>query len=134
MPSTAGARPLAQARAVDVVRNGDRVESVVFMIGGQRQEVRCRRLVVADGVRSPLGRLLGREWHRNTAYGVAARGYLDTAREDPWISSHLELRGESGELLSGYGWIFPLGNGRVNLGVGTLATAKRPAEVAAQAR
>ena len=29
--------------------------------------------------------------------------------DDPWISSHLELRGEQGEILSGYGWIFPLG-------------------------
>ena len=50
--------------------------------------------------------------------------------DDPWISSHLELRGEDGEILSGYGWIFPLGTGEVNLGVGTLATAKRPADVA----
>ena len=50
--------------------------------------------------------------------------------DDPWISSHLELRGEDGEILSGYGWIFPLGTGEVNLGVGTLATAKRPANVA----
>ena len=33
-------------------------------------------------------------------------------------------------MLSGYGWIFPLGNGEVNVGVGTLATAKRPAEIA----
>jgi flavin-dependent dehydrogenase len=50
--------------------------------------------------------------------------------DDPWISSHLELRGEDGEILSGYGWIFPLGTGEVNLGVGTLATAKRPADIA----
>ena len=50
--------------------------------------------------------------------------------DDPWISSHLELRGEGGDILSGYGWIFPLGTGEVNLGVGTLATAKRPANVA----
>jgi flavin-dependent dehydrogenase len=33
-------------------------------------------------------------------------------------------------VLPGYGWIFPLGNGEVNLGVGALATAKRPADVA----
>jgi flavin-dependent dehydrogenase len=33
-------------------------------------------------------------------------------------------------VLSGYGWIFPLGDGQVNLGVGTLATAKRPANLA----
>jgi flavin-dependent dehydrogenase len=62
-------------------------------------------------------------------YGVAARAYVDSGRDDRWISSHLELRGPAGELLSGYGWIFPLGGGQVNLGVGTLATAKRPANV-----
>ena len=43
-----------------------------------------------------------------------------------------ELRSPSvdGQVLPGYGWIFPLGNGEVNIGVGALATAKRPADVA----
>ncbi|HWJ54012.1 MAG TPA: geranylgeranyl reductase family protein [Propionibacteriaceae bacterium] len=127
----AGAHPLPPARAVDVVRSGDRVRGVVFEADGERKEVRCDRLVVADGVRSPLGRVLGRKWHRDTVYGVAARSYLDSGRaDDRWISSHLELRGSGGELLSGYGWIFPLGGGQVNLGVGTLATAKHPANIA----
>jgi flavin-dependent dehydrogenase len=36
-------------------------------------------------------------------------------------------------VLSGYGWIFPLGTGEVNLGVGTLATAKRPADLKVRA-
>ncbi len=129
----AGAEPAEGARAVDVVRDGDRVTGVVFELPDDRQvTVRCRRLVVADGVRSPLGRVLGREWHRNTAYGVAARSYVRSGRsDDEWISSHLELRGAEGELLSGYGWVFPLGaaSGEVNLGVGTLATARRPAAV-----
>ncbi len=124
-----GAAMLLGSRAVDVVRAGERVDAVVFDTDSGRREVRCRALVVADGVRSPLGRLLGRRWHRNTVYGVAARSYTDTDRDDDWISSHLELRGEGGELLSGYGWIFPLGAGAVNVGVGTLATAKRPAHV-----
>ena len=91
---------------------------------------RCKRLVVADGARSQLGRRLGRTWHRSTAYGVAARGYIKSDRsDDPWISSHLELRGEQDEMLSGYGWVFPLGDGEVNVGVGTLATEKHPADV-----
>ena len=128
-----GAAPLDGARAVDVERNGDRVTAVVFESADDEQfTVACRRLIVADGVRSPLGRLLGREWHRDTAYGVAARGYATSGRsEDEWISSHLELRGAEGELLSGYGWVFPLGAaaGEVNIGVGTLATARRPAGV-----
>ncbi len=105
--------------------------AVTFQRDGERFEIRCRRLVVADGVRSPLGKLLGRQWHQDTVYAVAGRSYVASARsDDPWISSHLELRGEQGEVLSGYGWIFPLGTGEVNLGVGTLATEQRPANVA----
>jgi menaquinone-9 beta-reductase len=126
-----GAAAVDGARAVDVRMDGARVAAVVLDHGGERSEVACRRLVVADGVRSPLGKRLGREWHRDTVYGVAGRSYVASAMsDDPWISSHLELRGEDGEILSGYGWIFPLGTGEVNLGVGTLATAKRPAEIA----
>ncbi|MBS4751903.1 geranylgeranyl reductase family protein [Nocardioides sp. zg-ZUI104] len=138
-----GAVGLDGARAVDVRMDGDRVAAVVFKVstapgGGagatsELREVACRHLVVADGVRSPLGKLLGREWHRDTVYGVAGRTYVTSTRaDDPWISSHLELRGEDDEILSGYGWVFPLGagSGEVNLGAGTLATAKRPADVA----
>ncbi|WP_107704536.1 geranylgeranyl reductase family protein [Nocardioides allogilvus] len=126
-----GALALDGARAVAVRMDGDRVAAVTFRSGEDTFEIECRRLVVADGVRSPLGKLLGREWHRDTVYGVAGRSYIESAMsDDPWISSHLELRGEDGELLSGYGWIFPLGTGEVNLGVGTLATLKRPANIA----
>jgi geranylgeranyl reductase family protein len=125
-----GARPLDDARAVDVERSGDRVSAVVFRRGSCEHTVRCRWLVVADGARSQLGRVLGREWHRETAYGVAIRAYAKSGRsDDPWISSHLELRSPQGELLSGYGWVFPLGDGEVNVGVGTLATSRRPADL-----
>ena len=126
-----GAQPLEGAKAVDVQRDGDRVTGVVFARpDGTTTTVACRRLVVADGARSPLGRVLGRQWHRDTAYGVAARGYVASGRsDDEWISSHLELRGSAGELLSGYGWVFPLGRDEVNIGVGTLATGRRPAGV-----
>jgi geranylgeranyl reductase family protein len=127
----AGAAAVDGARAVDVRLEGGRVAAVTFRRDGETFDVSCRRLVVADGVRSPLGKLLGREWHKDTVYAVAGRSYLtSTESDDPWISSHLELRGENGEILSGYGWIFPLGSGEVNLGVGTLATQQRPAQVA----
>lgn len=139
-----GARAVDGARAVGVRRDGERVAAVEFRGSGARTsdadgeagvdgtfEISCRWLVVADGVRSPLGKLLGREWHRDTVYAVAGRSYVDSdASDDPWISSHLELRDERGDLVSGYGWIFPLGDGTVNLGAGTLATDRRPADVA----
>jgi len=127
----AGATAVDGVRAVDVRREGDRVAGVVFKTDDGPLEIGCRTLVVADGVRSPLGKVLGRAWHRDTVYGVAGRSYLTSElSDDPWISSHLELRDDEGKVLSGYGWIFPLGTGEVNLGVGTLATSKRPADLA----
>ena len=82
-----GAQPLEGYRAVDVVRSGTRVTGVVFTVGRERREVACRRLIVADGARSQLSRILGREWHKDTAYGVAARSYVKSGRsDDPWIT------------------------------------------------
>ncbi|HZZ46556.1 MAG TPA: geranylgeranyl reductase family protein [Pseudonocardia sp.] len=126
-----GAVAFEGARAIDVVRDGERVTGVVFQLAdGTAATVGCSRLVVADGARSTLGRVLGREWHRDTAYGVAARAYVRSGRSnDEWISSHLELRGTDNDVLAGYGWVFPLNNGEVNIGVGTLATDKRPANI-----
>lgn len=126
-----GALGVEGAKAVDARIEGGRVRGVTFRRDGETFEIECERLIVADGVRSTLGKVLGREWHKDTVYAVAGRCYVDSGMaDDPWISSHLELRGEDGEILSGYGWIFPLGGGQVNVGAGTLATTKRPAEVA----
>lgn len=96
---------------------------------GAEQRIATRWLLVADGVRSPVGKQLGRTWHRDSVFGVAARSYCSTTREEEWIHSHLELRDEDGAVQPGYGWIFPLGGGRVNLGCGALATSARPAKV-----
>src|SRR5699024_4588901 len=75
--------------------------------------------------------MLGRTWHRDTVYAVAARSYMTSGRHDhPWIGSDLELRDEDGVIQPGYGWVFPLADGEVHLGVGPLATAARPASVA----
>lgn len=126
-----GAIGVEGAKAVDARLEGGRVRAVTFQRDGQTFEIECERLIVADGVRSGLGKVLGREWHKDTVYAVAGRSYIDSERsDDPWISSHLELRDEQGDIVTGYGWIFPLGGGVVNIGAGTLATTKRPAEVA----
>lgn len=127
---TAGAKVLEGYAAIDVVLASGRITSVITETQSEQVEIKTKRVIIADGVRSQLGRKLNRQWHRDTAYGVAARGYIKSARhDDPWISSHLELRNEKNEILSGYGWIFPQGNGEVNIGVGTLATNKRPADI-----
>lgn len=124
-----GATMLQGARAVDATRDGDRVTSVVLATAHGPREILCRTLLVADGARSTLGRQLGRVWHRNRAYGVAARAYAKSGRSgEEWLSAH-ELRDSGGRPRPGYGWVFPLGNGLVNLGVAAIATARRPAAV-----
>ncbi|MBV8929163.1 MAG: NAD(P)/FAD-dependent oxidoreductase, partial [Mycobacteriaceae bacterium] len=127
-----GASMMLGAKVVDVEHDSSgRVSSLVIRRDGATMSVGCESLIVADGARSPLGRLLGRVWHQQTVYGVAVRGYLASPRADePWLSTNLELRTRAGHLLPGYGWIFPLGNGEVNIGVGALGNAKRPADVA----
>lgn len=124
-----GAQMLLGVKAVGVEHGSTgRATSVTLEDG---TAVGCQELIVADGVRSTLGRALGREWHKETVYGVAIRGYVASPRtNEPWITSHLELRSPAGEVLPGYGWIFPLGDGEVNIGVGALASAKRPADAA----
>lgn len=95
-----------------------------------RGPVRTRWVIVADGVRSPFGKRLGRTWHKDQVYGIAARSYCTSAHsEEPWMHSHVELRGPDGAIQPGYGWIFPLGDGTVNLGCGALSTNARPAKV-----
>lgn len=111
----------------------------VDLVEGRIREVRVGTMrvspavtLVCDGVRSPLGKKLGRTWHRDEVYGIAARSYCATPRAgEPWIHSHLELRTEDGELQPGYGWIFPLGaeDGHANVGCGALSTQRRPAKV-----
>ena len=126
----AGAQLHEGVSAIDVVLQDGQLHSVITQTAEGTRTYKAKHFIIADGARSQLGRKLGREWHRDTAYGVAARGYIKSERsDDEWISSHLELRGTNNEVLSGYGWIFPLANGEVNIGVGTLATKKRPADV-----
>lgn len=58
--------------------------------------------------------------------GLAARGYYASPRStDPFLESQLDMRDSSGASMPGYGWVFPLGDGTVNVGVGLLSTFKR---------
>jgi menaquinone-9 beta-reductase len=90
---------------------------------GAVEEVRARYVVVADGANSRFGRALGTQRDRAYPQGMAIRGYFTSPRHDePWIESHLDVRDKAGNVLPGYGWIFPVGDGRVNVGVGLLST------------
>lgn len=90
---------------------------------GATREIRARYVIVADGSLSRFGRALGAA--RNKAYpqGIAIRGYFESPTSaDPWIESCLDVQDRDGASMPGYGWIFPLGDGTINVGIGLLST------------
>jgi len=88
--------------------------------------IRARYVVVADGSNSRVGRMIGTSRRRELPMGMALRGYYRSDRhDDPLIESHLDIRDADGDVVPGYGWIFPMGDGRVNVGVGLLSTERR---------
>jgi menaquinone-9 beta-reductase len=92
---------------------------------GATREIRARYVIVADGSLSRFGRALGAA--RNKAYpqGIAIRGYFESPiSADPWIESCLDVHDRNGASMPGYGWIFPLGDGTINVGIGLLSTFK----------
>ncbi len=90
---------------------------------GVTERVRARYVLVADGANSRFGRALGTARDRSYPLGMAVRGYFTSNfHNEPWIESHLDLRDKEGSHLPGYGWIFPVGDGTVNVGVGLLST------------
>ncbi len=85
-------------------------------------------VVAADGNSSRLSTAMGVHKRDDRPMGVAVRTYYTSPRhDDDWLESWLELwdRGDDGKdrLLPGYGWIFGVGDGTSNVGLGILNTS-----------
>src|SRR3954447_26900562 len=92
-------------------------------LDGSTRSARARFIVVADGANSRFGRSLGTARDRSFPLGMAIRGYFRSPfHDEPWIESHLDIRDREGNHLPGYGWVFPVGDGTVNVGCGLLST------------
>ena len=90
---------------------------------GETTEILARYVVIADGANSRFGRALGTARDRTYPQGMAIRGYYESPLHDtPWIESALDVRDRQGNSMPGYGWIFPLGDGTINVGIGLLST------------
>lgn len=96
---------------------------------GQELEFRGRLVVDAGGVAARLATSSGREKIMNRPMGVAYRTYFRSPRShDTVMESHLELwegAPHKSNLMPGYGWIFPLANGIVNVGLGSLSSTAK---------
>jgi geranylgeranyl reductase family protein len=91
--------------------------------GGQRA-FRAPLVVAADGVSGLFPIAMGLNKRDDRPIGVAVRQYYRSParHDDDFLESWLELssRNDTDKLLPGYGWIFGLGDGRVNVGLGVL--------------
>jgi len=85
---------------------------------------RAPLVVACDGVSARIAMALGLTRREDRPMAVACRAYYRTPmHDDPFMESWLELwDGKPGESnkLPGYGWIFPLGDGTANVGLGIL--------------
>ncbi len=90
--------------------------------------LRAPLVIAADGVSGRFALALGMTKREDRPMGVAVRRYYRSPvkADDDYLESWLELRSrEAGDkLLPGYGWIFGLGDGRVNAGLGVLNSSK----------
>lgn len=102
--------------------DGFLVGSEVIDDAGDEVRIRARYVVVADGSLSRFGRALGTARDRSYPMGLAVRGYYKSPRDDDeWMESHLDLY-HGGAALPAYGWVFPIGDGTINVGAGLLST------------
>ena len=110
-----------------VLDAGGRVVGVTAKVGPDRAPATYRAplVVAADGVSARLALGTGIEKRDDRPMGVAVRRYFTSPRtDDDMLESWLELRTKDGDLLPGYGWVFGVGDGTSNVGLGILNTTK----------
>lgn len=91
---------------------------------GSSFEARAEYTVVADGANSGFGRALGTFREPTWPYGMAHQGSFPSDLHDTAaIDLVLDLRDRSGTPVSGHGWMYPLGNGTVTIGIVIMSTS-----------
>jgi geranylgeranyl reductase family protein len=84
---------------------------------------RARVVIAADGNSSRLSVAMGLQKRDDRPLGVAVRTYYKSPRhDDDYLESWLDLW-DGDRLLPGYGWIFGMGDGTSNVGLGLLNTS-----------
>lgn len=104
--------------------SGDAAPTVIGVEAGDRV-VDAALTIVATGAPGKVAKLLGTERIPDETYGLAIRTYVESPRHaDQFLEACLTLKDETGTAVPGYGWMFPAGDGTVNIGVGALSTMK----------
>lgn len=120
------------AKAGAVVRQGAEVSEPIIDDSGRvtgvalksGEKVHADAVIAADGAYSPIKRALQIDSDYNGYSAIAIRAEMDANRADS-DSFDIYLKFEfQGDQLPGYGWVFPMGDGRLNIGLGYINSYK----------
>jgi geranylgeranyl reductase family protein len=118
----AGAKVLYHTQAQEPIFDRGVLVGVVAKRDGQTEEIRTKWVICAEGAATKFSRSLGRPRNEEYPTGFAIRQYFRSPLEHcGWFDAYLDVR-SGPEQLPGYGWVFPVGDGTVNAGVGLLST------------
>jgi menaquinone-9 beta-reductase len=119
--ASAGAEVVWETEATPTVDAHGRVTGVEA--AGTRWDADL--IVLAAGAQGQAARLVGADRDPAEPFGLAIRTYAETPRHaDRHLEACLTLTDEHGTAVPGYGWMFPAGDGTVNIGVGALSTMR----------
>ncbi len=117
----AGAEIHWETEATPILEDSDAV------IGVATNKGKCfaTLVVLASGAPGKAAQMLGAQRNPNEPHGVAIRSYTNSSRHhEHYLEACLTLRDPHSTPIAGYGWLFPAGDGTVNIGVGALSTMK----------
>ncbi|MEZ0365859.1 NAD(P)/FAD-dependent oxidoreductase [Mycobacterium sp. pUA109] len=119
---SAGATVRQSAEVIGPIVDGEGRVSGVTLKSGER--VAADAVIAADGAYSPVRRALRCDSPHKSYTAIAIRAEMSANRPDAdSLDIYLKLRFQ-GDQLPGYGWVFPLGGGRVNIGLGYVNSYK----------
>jgi geranylgeranyl reductase family protein len=119
----AGAKVLQKTQVIEPIYADGVLTGFVAKRDGEDERIKARYVICAEGSATKFAKSLGRT--RNTEYpmGWAIRQYFNSPvmAHSGWFEGFLEVKSGPDDL-PGYGWVFPVGDGTVNVGVGLLTT------------
>ena len=118
----AGAKVLYETQVKEPIFEHGELVGFKAKRGNDVEEIRAHFTVCAEGAATKFARALGRERNLGYPMGFAIRQYFRSPLEHSgWFDAYLDVR-SGPDALPGYGWVFPVGDGTVNVGVGLLST------------
>ncbi|MDQ3981767.1 MAG: geranylgeranyl reductase family protein [Actinomycetota bacterium] len=118
----AGAKVLYKTHVHEPVFDRGVLTGLVAKRDGEEERVTAKWVVCAEGAATKFARSLGRERNLGYPMGLAIRQYFESPMQSSgWFEAYLDVRSGK-DNLPGYGWVFPVGDGTVNAGVGMLST------------